>query len=68
MIGGIDIFLPSSPIKASAHIVGAEEGQPVETIVKEKKEHTLIFFPREEGRGEFKLDAHSVGERLEVVG
>jgi hypothetical protein len=43
IIGGINIFLPSNPVAANAHIEGAEgERQPIE-IVKEEKEKKLTF-------------------------
>jgi hypothetical protein len=42
IIGGINIFLPSNPVEASAHVEGAaEERQPTKTVIKEEKEKTL---------------------------
>jgi len=40
IIGGIIIFLPSNPTKASAHIVHAEGGQPTKTFMEGEKGET----------------------------
>ena len=38
VIGGIEIFLPSSPVEARACVAGAAtEGKPAETIKEEKE-------------------------------
>jgi hypothetical protein len=43
IIGGINIFLPSNLVEASAHVEGAtEERQPTKTV-KEEKEKTLTY-------------------------
>jgi hypothetical protein len=55
IIGGIEIFLPSSPIGARSCVAGeAIEGQPTETI-KEEKEQTLMSTPtkKEDNSDEF---------------
>jgi hypothetical protein len=50
IIGGIEIFLPSSPVEARACVADAttEEGQPTVTVIEEEeKEKTLMFSPAE---------------------
>jgi hypothetical protein len=51
IIGGIEVFLPSSPVKATTHVAGAtkREGQPTLTIIEEEEmEQMLISSPAEE--------------------
>jgi hypothetical protein len=50
IIGGIEIFLPSSLVEARACVAGAAiEGKPTETVKEEEeKEQTLMFSPAEE--------------------
>jgi hypothetical protein len=44
IIGGINIFLPSSPVEASAHVEGVvEERQPTKTVMKEDQDHSLTY-------------------------
>jgi hypothetical protein len=45
MIGGIRVFLPSSPVEARACVADAttEERQPTETVMEEEVEQTLMF-------------------------
>jgi len=49
IIGGIEIFLPSSPVEARACVADAttEERQPAETIKEEEKERILMYAPIE---------------------
>jgi hypothetical protein len=49
IIGGIEIFLPSSLVEAKTCIANAtSEGQPVVTVIKEEKEKILNYTPGEE--------------------
>jgi hypothetical protein len=49
IIGGIEIFLPSSPVEARACVAEAttEGGQPAETVMEEEMEQTLMSTPAE---------------------
>jgi hypothetical protein len=51
IIGGIQIFLPSSPIEATTHIADAatRKGQPTVTVIEEEEiEKMLMSSPVEE--------------------
>jgi hypothetical protein len=49
IIGGIQIFLPSSPVEAIVCVADAtiEEGQPIVTIIEGDTEPTMMFSPAE---------------------
>jgi hypothetical protein len=50
IIGGIEVFLPHSPVEARACVADAttEERQPTVTIIEEEKEQILMSSPTEE--------------------
>jgi hypothetical protein len=51
IIGGIEVFLPSSPVEANTCVADetSEKGQPTVTIMEEEEnmEQTLMFSPTE---------------------
>jgi hypothetical protein len=69
IIGGINIFLPSIPVEASAHVEGAaEERQPTKTVMRgEGADIDICSQGDERRRGAFRSDAHSVGEELRML-
>jgi hypothetical protein len=52
IIGGIEIFLPRSPVEARACVASAStEGNPTKTLKEEEeREKTLIFSPIEKDK------------------
>jgi hypothetical protein len=52
IIGGIEIFLPLSPVEAKTCVADAAtaEGQPAETVMEEEVEQMIEAAQEEEGR------------------
>jgi hypothetical protein len=52
IIGGIEVFLPHSPVEANTCVANAtiEEGHPIVTVIEKEEENmekTLMFSPAE---------------------
>jgi hypothetical protein len=72
IIGGIEVFLPSSPVEAKVCVaeVATEDRQPTETVMEEEMEQTLTFSRKEEDEHStewLKIFSQEAGQEITVV-